>query len=35
MMIKAQILEGIQVIGGTFEDSDNRTSVKNKKIFYT
>ena len=35
MMIKAQLLEGIQVIGGTFEDSDNRTSVKNKKIFYT
>lgn len=35
MMIKAQLLEGIQVIGGTFEDSHNRTSVKNKKIFYT
>jgi phenylacetate-coenzyme A ligase PaaK-like adenylate-forming protein len=35
MMIKAKLLEGIQVIGGTYEDSQNRTSVKNKKIFYT
>ncbi|CAN7199751.1 AMP-binding protein [Paenibacillus sp. LjRoot153] len=35
MMIKAKLLDGIQVIGGTFEDSQNRTSVKNKKIFYT
>lgn len=35
MMIKAKLLNGIQVIGGTFEDSQNRTSVKNKKIFYT
>ncbi|OCT16098.1 CoF synthetase [Paenibacillus pectinilyticus] len=35
MMIKARLLDGIQVIGGTFEDSQNRTSVKNKKIFYT
>ncbi|CAN7741585.1 AMP-binding protein [Paenibacillus sp. LjRoot56] len=35
MMIKAEILDGIQVIGGTYEDSQNRTSVKNKKIFYT
>ncbi|MDR6554778.1 CoF synthetase [Paenibacillus qinlingensis] len=35
MMIQAKLLEGIQVIGGTFEDSQNRTSVKNKKIFYT
>ncbi|MDQ0902444.1 CoF synthetase [Paenibacillus sp. V4I7] len=35
MMIRARILEGIQVIGGTFDDSLSRTSVKNKKIFYT
>lgn len=35
MMIQSRILEGIQVIGGTFEDSLSRTSVKNKKIFYT
>lgn len=35
MMIKARLLEGIQVIGGTFEDSQHRTSVKNKRIFYT
>ncbi|WP_157276771.1 AMP-binding protein [Paenibacillus sp. Soil766] len=35
MMIQAKLLDGIQVIGGTYEDSQNRTSVKNKKIFYT
>ncbi|CAH1206578.1 Fumarate--(S)-2,3-diaminopropanoate ligase [Paenibacillus allorhizoplanae] len=35
MMIQAKLLDGIQVIGGTFEDSQNRTFVKNKKIFYT
>lgn len=35
MMIRARILEGIQVVGGTFDDSLSRTSVKNKKIFYT
>ncbi|WP_235549232.1 CoF synthetase [Paenibacillus sp. Root444D2] len=35
MMIRARILAGIQVIGGTFEDSLSRASVKNKKIFYT
>lgn len=35
MMIQAKLLDGIQVIGGAFEDSQNRTYVKNKKIFYT
>jgi cysteine synthase A/phenylacetate-CoA ligase len=34
MMIRARILEGIQVIGGAFEDSLLRSSVKNKKIWY-
>lgn len=34
MMIKARLLEGIQVIGGTFEDSQHRIFVKNKRIFY-
>jgi phenylacetate-coenzyme A ligase PaaK-like adenylate-forming protein len=34
LMIRARILEGIQVIGGIFEDSLHRSSVKNKKIVY-
>ncbi|WP_028549056.1 AMP-binding protein [Paenibacillus sp. UNC451MF] len=33
-MIRAGILEGIQVIGAAFDDSDHRSSVKNKKISY-
>ncbi|UVI30654.1 CoF synthetase [Paenibacillus spongiae] len=35
LMIQNGILDGIQVIGGIFDDSLNRSSVKNKKIFYT
>jgi len=33
-MIRAGILQGIQVIGADFDDSDHRGSVKNKKISY-
>ncbi|WP_246062830.1 phenylacetate--CoA ligase family protein [Paenibacillus ehimensis] len=33
-MIRAGILEGIQVIGERFEDSQHRSSVKAKKIYY-
>jgi cysteine synthase A/phenylacetate-CoA ligase len=34
IMIRAGILEGIQVIAGAFEDSQHRSAVKNKKIYY-
>ena len=34
MMVQAGLLDRIGVIGGSFEDSQHRTSVKNKKIFY-
>lgn len=33
-MIQAGILQGIQVIGAVFDDSDHRGSVKHKKISY-
>ncbi|MEW9701160.1 CoF synthetase [Paenibacillus sp. SI8] len=34
MMIRSGILEGIQVIGSSFDDSLHRSSVKHKKIVY-
>ncbi|AFH62864.1 coenzyme F390 synthetase [Paenibacillus mucilaginosus K02] len=34
MMIRAGIIDGIQVIRGTYEDSYQAGSIKNKKIFY-
>lgn len=33
-MIRSGILEGIQVVGGVFDDSEHRSVVKHKKIFY-